>query len=48
MYNELKHMCDTVIVAYFKYRIGIYLNGLRVRILGVKSEIQTQNLVITR
>jgi len=48
MYNELKHTWDIVVVAYFRYYISIYLNGLSVRILGVPSEIQTQNLVITR
>jgi len=48
MYNELKHMWDTDVVAYFRYYIGIYLNGLRVRTLHAPSEIQTQNLMITR
>ena len=47
-YNELKHIRDTVVVAYFRYYTGIYLNGLTVRILGVPSEIQTLHPAITR
>lgn len=40
MYNELKHMWDTVAVAYFRYYVGIYLNGLTVTTEGRGEDIR--------
>jgi hypothetical protein len=39
MYNELNRMWDTVAVAYFRYYVGIYLNGLGVSIGGLGEDI---------
>jgi hypothetical protein len=40
MYNELKRMWDTVSVAYFRYCVDIYLNGLTVTIGGLGEDIR--------
>jgi hypothetical protein len=47
MLNELKRMWDTVAVAYFRYYVGICLNGLTANIgdLGedIRSPVQDTN-----
>jgi len=40
MYDALKRMWDTVAVAYFKYYVGIYLNGVTVTIGGRGEDIR--------